>query len=187
MTTSLRWTSADLEVLPDDGKRYEIIDGELFISKQPNWHHQFACVRFARFLDEWNDRAGLGVVNAAPGVIFADDDDVAPDVVWISKALLMMALQPDGKLHAAPELMIEVLSPGTTNERRDREAKLKLYSQRGVQEYWVADWRRRQVETYRREHAVLRLVATLYEHDTLESTLLPDFSIQVARLFTEPA
>lgn len=186
MTTSIRWTSADLEALPDDGKRYEIIDGELFMSKPPNWHHQFACVRFARFLDEWNDHTDLGVVNAAPGVIFAEDDDVAPDVVWISKALLMMALQPDGKLHAAPELMIEVLSPGTINERRDREAKLKLYSQRGVQEYWVADWRRRQVEIYRREHTALRLVATLYEHDSLQSPLLPDFSIQVARLFTEP-
>src|SRR3954451_4092557 len=91
-----------------------------------------------------------------------------PDVVWISKALLIMALQPDGKLHAAPELMIEVLSPGITIERRDREAKLKLYSQRGVQEYWVADWRRRQVEIYRREQAALRLLATLYEHDTLQ-------------------
>ena len=187
MTTSIRWTSADLEALPDDGKRYEIIDGELFMSKQPNWHHQFTCVRFARFLDEWNDRTGLGVVNAAPGVIFAEDDDVAPDVVWISKARLIMALQPDGKLHAAPELMIEVLSPGTTNERRDREAKLKLYSQRGVQEYWVADWRRRQVEIHQREHAALHLVATLYEQDTLQSPLLPDFSIQVLRLFSEPA
>jgi len=186
MTTSIRWTSADLEALPDDGKRYEIIDGELFMSKQPNWHHQFTCVRVARFLDEWNDHTGLGVVNAAPGVIFAEDDDVAPDVVWISKARLMIALQPDGKLHAAPELMIEVLSPGTTNERRDREAKLKLYSQRGVQEYWVADWQRRQVEIYRREHAALRLVATLYEQDTLQSPLLPDFSIQVVRLFSEP-
>jgi Uma2 family endonuclease len=82
--------------------------------------------------------------------------------------------------------MIEVLSPGTTNERRDREAKLKLYSQRGVQEYWVADWQRRQVEIYRREHAALRLVATLYEQDTLQSPLLPDFSIQVVRLFSEP-
>ncbi len=149
------------------------------MSKQPNWHHQFTCGRFFRFLDEWNDRTGLGVVNAAPGVIFAEDDDVAPDVVWISK--------PDGKLHAAPELMIEVLSPGTTNERRDRAAKLKLYSQRGVQEYWVADWRRRQVEIYQREHAALRLVATLYEQDTLQSPLLPDFSIQVVRLFSERA
>jgi Uma2 family endonuclease len=98
----------------------------------------------------------------------------------------MMALQPDGKLHAAPELMIEVLSPGATNERRDREAKLKLYSQRGVQEYWVADWRQRQVEIYQREHAALHLVATLYEQDTLQSPLLPDFAIQVARLFSEP-
>ena len=45
MRTAPRWTSADLEVLPDDGKRYEIIDGELYMSRQPHWHHQRACVK----------------------------------------------------------------------------------------------------------------------------------------------
>ena len=72
MDTAVRWTSADLEALPDDGKRYEIIDGELFVSKQPHWDHQFACLRLGRFLDEWNDQTGAGVVNGAPGLIFGD-------------------------------------------------------------------------------------------------------------------
>lgn len=71
----------------------------------------------------------------APGLIFAEDDDVAADVVWISHARLQNALQDDGKLHSAPELVIEVVSPGSRNANRERQIKLKLYSRRGVQEY----------------------------------------------------
>ena len=82
-----------------------------------------------------------------------------------------------------PELVIEVLSPGGTNERRDREAKLKLYSRRGVLEYWIVDWRTRQVEVYRREDLALHLVATLHSTDMLTAPLLPGFSCEVATLF----
>jgi Uma2 family endonuclease len=117
-------------------------------------------------------------------VIF-DDDDVAPDVVWISRQRLAVSLQPDGKLHDAPELTIEVLSPGGTNEKRDREIKLKLYSRRGVSEYWIVDWQKRRLDVYRREQAVLALAATLYETDVLESPLLPGFHCQISQLFDE--
>lgn len=85
-----------------------------------------------------------------PGLIFAEDDDV---IVWISRERLATALGEDGKLHPAPELIIEVLSPRTVDERRDREAMLKLYSRRGVEEYWIIDWRSRRGELYRRENA----------------------------------
>lgn len=183
MSTTLRWTSADLEALPDDGKRYEIIDGELYMSKQPHWHHQFTCGQIFKVLQLWSERTGIGQANFAPGLIFADDDDVAPDVVWISHARLQTALEADGKLHAAPELAIEVLSFGSQNERRDREAKLKLYSRRGVHEYWIADWQKRQLEIYRRENAALQLIATLFENDTLTTPLLSDFSCTVKELF----
>jgi Uma2 family endonuclease len=183
MNPALRWTSADLAVLPDDGKRYEIIDGELYMSRQPHWHHQRACGKIFAALETWSADTGTGEANLAPGVIFAEDDDVAPDVVWVSQARRATALGPDGHLHAAPELVVEILSPGTTNERRDREAKLKLYSRRGVLEYWIVDWRAQQVEVYRREELVLRLVATLYPTDTLTSPLLPGFACQVATLF----
>ena len=183
MNTALRWTSADLTVLPDDGKRYEIIDGELYMSRQPHWHHQRACGKVFAALEAWSVQTGAGEANLAPGVIFAEDDDVAPDVIWISHARRATALGPDGHLHAAPELVVEILSPGTTNERRDREAKLKLYSRRGVLEYWIVDWRTQQVEAYRREELALRLVATLYTTDTLTSPLLPGFSCEVVTLF----
>lgn len=129
----MRWTSADLEVLPENGSRYEIIDGEFHASRQPHWNHQIVCSNAIALLKEWS-RQAEGRANFAPGIIFADDEDVAPDVVWISDERLAAALR-GGKLHAAPELVVEVLSPGSTNERRDREAKLKLYSNRGVEEY----------------------------------------------------
>ncbi len=183
MPTSLRWTSADLAVLPDDRKRYEIIDGELYMSRQPHWHHQRTCMKFCTALEAWSVQTGSGEANLAPGVIFADDDDVAPDVVWISHTRRATALGPDGHLHAAPEVVVEVLSPGSLNERRDREAKLKLYSRRGVLEYWIVDWRTRQIEVYRREQLVLHLVATLHPTDTLTSPLLPGFACEVATLF----
>ena len=183
MTTALRWTSSDLEALPEDNKRYEIIDGELLVSRQPHWHHQMVCGLLFAALQSWSKETGAGRANLAPGVIFADDEDVAPDVVWISAARLASALGADGKLHAAPELVIEVLSPGALNERRDREMKLKLYSQRGALEYWIVDWRKRQIEVYRRTDLALRLVATLYEADALESALLPGFKCPLEDIF----
>lgn len=183
--TTLQWTSKDLELLPDDGKRYEIIDGELYVSKQPGWQHQFLSCRLWEVLQAWSRRTKIGIANSAPGVIFDDDEDVAPDVVWISRERLLGALQPDGKLHDAPELAIEVLSPGGKNERRDREIKLKLYSRHGVLEYWVVDWQKRRIEVYRRRQAILELAATLYEGDMLVSPTLPEFSCKVGELFDE--
>jgi Uma2 family endonuclease len=183
MTTITKLTSADLLFMPDDGKRYELVEGELYVSRQPNWHHQFACGQLFRFLQEWSERGGSGVANCAPGLIFAEDDDVAPDVVWISQDRLAHALGEDGKLHSAPELVIEVLSPGFPNQQRDRQTKLKLYSRRGAQEYWIVDWQQQRVEVHRREQGELVLAATLYPEDSLGSPLLPGFSCRVAALF----
>jgi Uma2 family endonuclease len=183
MASTLRFTSTDLERFPDDGKRYEIIDGELYVSKQSHYNHQRVCFRVGRLLEDWSEGTRAGQVNLAPGVIFAEDDDVAPDVIWISSARLAAALSTDGKLHAAPELMVEVLSPGAANEQRDREAKLKLYSRRGVHEYWIVDWRARQIEVYRREQTELRLVGTFFDGDTLSTPLLPGFAFNVGKLF----
>ena len=187
MNTELRWTSADLEVLPDvDGNRYEIIDGELYMSKQPHYHHQLTCSNITWLLGNWSIETGLGQTVGAPGIIFAEDDDVAPDVVWCSYERLEKVLGDDGEFHAAPELVIEVLSPGRTNERRDRQAKLTLYSRRGVEEYWILDWMIGQVEVYRRRRRALRLMETLHKPETLTSPLLPGFSCLVAELFEYP-
>ena len=182
MSTTTRWTSADLESLPDDGTRYEIIDGELFMSKQPHVFHQDVCTKVSFELELWNRREHKGKVIYAPGLIFADDNDVVPDVVWLSNETLAISLGADGKLHSAPDLAVEVLSPGRTNERRDREAKLNLYSRCGVSEYWIMNWQKREIDVYRRADGELRLEATLKESETLESPLLPGFSCSVAAL-----
>ena len=183
MSQSVRFTSADLESFPDDGKRYEIIDGELYVSKQPSWQHQMMCVGILVPLELWSRATGAGFANIAPGIIFAEDDDVAPDLVWVSADRLATVLSADGKLHAAPDLIVEVLSPGPANARRDRDAKLKLYGRRGVREYWIVDWQNRQVEVYRRADATLRLAATLLAAESLDSPLLPGFALPLGDLF----
>ncbi len=180
----LHWTSRDLELLPEDGKRYEVVDGELYVSRQPDMQHQIVSARLITFLNMWSMQTELGEAIGEPGLIFADDDDVVPDVVWISVERYATALQKDGKFHSSPELVIEILSPGILNERRDREVKLKLYSRRGVQEYWIVNWQERRVEIYRREDAVLKLDRTLDVNDILITPLLPGFSCKVSQLFT---
>jgi Uma2 family endonuclease len=80
-------------------------------------------------------------------------------------------------------LAVEVLSPGTENERRHRVAKLKLYDVRGICEYRILDWRRREVEVYRRDGGRLVLAATLRSDDILESDLLPGYRCEVSRFF----
>lgn len=184
MTITQRWTIADLAAFPDTGYRYEIIDGELYVSKQPHWHHQVVCGRLLRVLDEWSEDTSAGLVILAPGVIFAEDEAVAPDLVWISRERLALAAEADGKLHAAPELMIEVLSPGLKNAERDREEKRALYDRRDVTEYWIVDWQQRQVEVYRRTPAELSLTETLTAAEMLASPLLTGFTCPVAALFT---
>ncbi|HEY9873748.1 MAG TPA: Uma2 family endonuclease [Candidatus Obscuribacterales bacterium] len=179
----IRWTSADLELLPDNGNRYEIIDGDLFVTRAPHWGHQQTCNNIGTELKTWSRSTGLGQVATAPGVIFTDADNVIPDVVWVSNERLAALLDDAGHLTGAPELVVEVLSSGVDQERRDRELKLKLYSTRGVQEYWVVNWRLQQLEVYRREQAKLVLVATLLNNDELTSPLLPGFVCPVARLF----
>jgi len=184
-TRAKRWTLAEVEALPyDEWTRYEIIDGELFVSRAPGDEHQYACTRFILNLGIWNDRTGLGEVLVGPGVIFSINDAVEPDVVWISHERLARFEQADRHLHGAPELVIEVLSPGAANLRRDLDRKLRLYSEQGVLEYWAADPRAQTVRVYRPgPDGALALVATLGREDTLTSPLLAGFAAPVAGLF----
>ena len=190
-----RWTVAEVEALPyDEWRRYEIIDGELFVSAAPRREHQLACNGSAFVLTEWNSRHGLGEVLPGAGIVFTDHDGVIPDVLWISHERLAVFLDDSGHLTGAPELVVEVLSPGAANERRDREVKLKLYSTQGVEEYWLLDWRTQTVLVYRRldagtlprgprSAAALQLMANFGRDDTLTSPVLPGFAVRVARLF----
>ncbi len=184
MTVAERWTTADLARFPDDdGLRYEIINGELHVSKAPNWYHQVVAERLARALGNWNDMSGGGEVVSTPGIILIDEDNLIPDVIWISNERLATALGSDGKLHELPELIVEVLSPGIANMRRDREEKLDVYARHDVQEYWIVDWPQRTCEVYRRDGDTLRLVETLSNDNVLRSPLFMGFELMVAALF----
>jgi Uma2 family endonuclease len=180
---ALRFTVADLDLFPDDSRRYEIIDGELFVTRAAHHEHQETGNECALALALWNRETRLGRVIPAAGVIFSEWDCVIPDVVWVSRERMARIVDDAGHLRGAPELVVEVLSPGASNERRDREAKLKLYSVQGVHEYWIVDWRAQTVVVYRRQEAQLHLIATLERGDTLTTPLLPGFELPVDRLF----
>ncbi len=187
MSVTRRYTSADLARLPHvEGGRYEIIDGELHVSTQPRVEHQYACSQLVGALVFWSQRTGRGIPIIAPGLVFAPDQDVAPDLVWISHARLATALDAGGHLRDAPELVVEVLSPGAANERRDREQKLALYERHGVQEYWIVDSRGRRVEVYRRAESGFAAAATLAGEDMLTTPLLPGFACHLPSLWAPP-
>jgi Uma2 family endonuclease len=185
VTNSLAWTTADLAAMPDDGdwKRHEIIAGELFVTRAPHIRHQSSATRINVHLENWSDETGLGRSFQTPGVIFTPTDAVIPDVVWVSNNRLANGVDEAGHFTVAPELMVEVLSAGEVNEQRDRSIKLKLYSQYGVQEYWIVNWQLKTLEIYRRTDAQLQFVATLVVGDTLISPLLPKFSVLLDRFF----
>ncbi|MDJ0719044.1 MAG: Uma2 family endonuclease [Prochloraceae cyanobacterium] len=104
-------------------------------------------------------------------------------MVWVSTERLKAIEDEAGHLTGAPELVVEVLSPGTENFKRDRETKLQLYSITGVMEYWLVERFKQLVDIYRRREGELTLVATLLESEEITSPLLPDFHCLVQNFF----
>ena len=179
----LRWTLADLEYFPDNGNRYEIIDGEVFVTRAPHIKHQDVAGLIYAALLQWSLQSKLGKPFMTPGVIFSEFDAVIPDVIWISHERQAELIDDSGHLTGAPELIVEVLSLSEKDKKRDRVNKLKLYSRQGVMEYWIADRERPSLEIYRRENGLLTKAMILYKEDQLASPLLPGFSCEVASLF----
>jgi Uma2 family endonuclease len=194
MATGVRlFTVEDLETFPEEGNRREVIDGELYVSHAPHAEHQSVVDETGFAIRYWQNEGGSGWLVAGAGVVFSRNDGVIPDLMWFSDAQLQLAkVNPatgewDGHFYAASDLAIEVISPGYTNEFRDREVKLTLYSRRGVREYWIIDRFSRTVMVYRRTaEAPLVLAETLTERDTITSPLLPGFAVAVERLFRLP-
>jgi Uma2 family endonuclease len=175
------WTTADLELLPESSNRYETINGELLVTRAPNWRHQAICDLICRELSIWSQTSGLGRPLSGVGIIFSDLDNVIPDLIWISNQRLRACEDESGHFTAAPELVIEVLS--TSGDKRDSQVKLKLYSSQGVSEYWLVDRFLQQIQVFRRENAKLTLAATLTGSDRLTSPLLAGFSCSLFTIF----
>ena len=178
----IQWTTADLDLFPDTDICYEIIDGDLFVTKAPHWRHQSVADNICTSLKLWSRQTRLGQAVTSPGIIFTNADNVIPDVVWATNERLETILDEAGHLTGAPELIVEVLSPGETQEHRDRQLKLKLYSVQGVQEYWIVDRVKQQVEVYRRD-GILKLAATLFNEDQISSPLLRRWSCRISSFF----
>lgn len=186
VANAVTWTIHDLEVMPDDGgwKRYEVINGELLVTRAPHIRHQGAASKLHVYLENWSDRTGLGNAFEVPVVVFTETDAVIPDLVWASRERIETGVDEAGHFVVAPELVVEVLSAGEKNEQRDKQIKLKLYSLHGVQEYWIVNWRLKEIEVYRRSDVMLKRVATLCASDMLTSPLLPGFECPLANIFS---
>lgn len=130
------WTIADVHALPDDGNRYEVIDGALFVTPAPSWLHQDAVLQLARILGDYLEAESVGHVLVAPAdVIFAPDRAVQPDLFVIP---LVNGRTPQRWEDVRRLLLaIEVLSPSSS--RADRVEKRRLYGDEGVPEYWLVD------------------------------------------------
>lgn len=187
VTNQIRWTVQDLEVMPDDWgqKRYELIDGELFVTRAPHRRHQSVASKLNIRLGNWTEETGMGEVLQTPGLVFTESDAVIPDLVWASNERLANGMDHAGHFVVAPELVVEVLSAGAENEQRDKTAKLKLYSRYGVQEYWIANWRLKSIEVHRRQDAQLQQVEVLFVGDTLTSPLFSGFECSIEGLFVQ--
>ena len=175
-------TNADLEHLPDDGNRYELIEGELCVSTAPDLLHQRTLGRihtaFAKYLDE----QPIGEILYGPGVILSDYDGVIPDLVYLSNERRDQ-IATGARIYGAPNLVIEILSPGKQNMERDRIKKLRLYAKFGVEEYWIVDPRDLSIEVYRRDAESLTLFTNLASDEIITTPLLPGFAPAVRSFF----
>lgn len=148
-------TYEDYAALPDDGRRYEIHDGELSVTPAPGTRHQRISGRLSDLLRAHVQAMGLGEVLYAPvDVILTRTSVVQPDLIYIAPA---QASRVSARgIEGAPTLAIEILSPSTTTI--DRSTKLQLYARYGVPYYWIVDPEARTLEAYELAEGAYHLV-----------------------------
>jgi Uma2 family endonuclease len=175
-------TIADLGSMPEDGNRYELVAGELYVSRAPHIVHQAVISNLLHAMRDYLEQNPIGRVLPEVGVILSEQDAVIPDLLFISSDRFYQAMS-GGRFIEAPDLIVEVLSSGAENERRDRNVKRYLYGKYGVKEYWIVNWEVGTVEIYRRQDGGLELQVTLETKDALTSPVLPGFSFAVKAIF----
>jgi Uma2 family endonuclease len=184
MTTQIQpvLTIADLDCTPDDGNKYELIDGEIYMSRAPSLTHQITLQNFLMAMGSYLTDNPIGIVVPGPGVIFDDFNGVIPDIIFFRNERRAEIASGD-RLNGAPDLAVEIISPGAENRRRDRVLKLHLYGRFGVKEYWLVDLENRSVEVYQLRGEGLELASTFSGDDEMTSSVLPGFRLKMTELF----
>ncbi|MFN8557312.1 MAG: Uma2 family endonuclease [Dehalococcoidia bacterium] len=174
------WTYDDYAAIPDDGHRYEIVDGVLYMSPAPNIVHQRTVKRIAITLTPIVEDAGFGEVFVAPV-----DTELAPRVVFQPDIIVVLKdrsrVVTATRIVGAPDLVIEVLSPGTRTY--DLRTKLDAYARAGIPEYWLADPYSRSIEVLALTDGAYRSVGIFEGDAALTSLVLPDLTATAAEFF----
>jgi Uma2 family endonuclease len=178
------WTYEDYLRLPDDGRRYEVIQGFLYVSPAPSYDHQYIVAALVRLLGNFVVAGRLGVVLGAPFDVRLPEriaDPVQPDVLFIQRAHQPRAGTP--RFDGVPDLAVEVLSP--RNWRYDRTIKLSTYRDAGIPETWLVDPIARTVEVFVLDPngAEYTLQERRSEGEAVGSTILSGLRLEVAELF----
>ncbi len=173
-------TYEDYCALPDDGLRYEVIEGFLFSEPSPRRAHQQAAANLHLILGPHVREHGLGQVFIAPFDVILDRRTVVvPDLVFVARE--RAGIVTERAVEGAPDLIIEILSPRTA--RRDRVAKLNAYARRGVRHYWVVDPEARTLEAFELVQGAYRLEAAVGGDDALRPGLFPGLVISLPELW----
>ena len=180
-------TIDDLDAFPDDdGNRYELIEGELYVSRSPGLPHQFVLQNLQWELGSYFKAYPIGVIVPGVGSIFSNYDAVIPDIVIIRNERYKQVTSEE-KVIAAPDIVVEILSRGSENRRRDLQVKRRLYAKYGVAEYWVVEREDRSVLIFRLNGNTLEESRKVQDEDLLTSPLLPNFELKVQTIFLLPA
>lgn len=170
-----KYTYEDYLKTPED-KRYELIEGELFMTPSPITNHQRISRKIEFLLEKFVTENDRGEIFYAPYDVYLDDENVLqPDILFISKDRLNII--GDKNLQGAPDLVIEILSESTAY--RDLIQKKKLYAKFGVKEYWIVVPEEKTVDIYVLKDNAYQLYKTFGKDDTLESQLLKGFRIEL--------
>jgi Uma2 family endonuclease len=176
-------TVADLDAFPDDdGNRYELIGGVLFVSRAPGIPHQRVLQNLQIGLSDYFRINPIGILVPGAGAIFSDYDAVIPDLAFVRHERWDQVVTGE-KFTGALDIVIEILSPGSQNRRRDLSAKRQLYAQYGVAEYWVVDSENQSVLIFRLRGKSLEEIETLNGDEEVSSPLLPEFQLKVSAIF----
>lgn len=175
-------TIEDLDACPDDGNRYELIGGELFVSRAPGVRHQRVLHNLQTEFELYIRQNPIGILVPGTGAVFSESDAVIPDLVFVLNER-WEDVTTGPRITGAPDIVIEIISPGTESRRRDLLVKRQLYAKYGVAEYWVIDPENRSVDIYRLLGQTLERIATLMDEEQITSPMLPSFQLEIPAIF----